>query len=311
MDRPLQLYNTFTRKKEEFRPANPPQVLMYNCGPTVYDSFHIGNARNFVVVDVLRRYLQYKGYKVKFVQNLTDIDDKIIRRAQESNCSAEEIATKYTNFYFEKAAALGIRNADVHPKATDHVKPIIAMIRRLIEKEKAYERGGNVYFRVRSFDSYGRLSGRNLDDLKEGARVEVDERKDDPLDFALWKAAKPGEPSWESPWGKGRPGWHIECSVMSMTHLGETIDLHCGGQDLIFPHHENERAQSEAVTGKTFVRHWFHNGFLNVNAEKMSKSLGNFFTIEEVLQHYDALTVRFFLLGAHYRHPLDFSDSNL
>jgi cysteinyl-tRNA synthetase len=309
---PLRVYNTATRAKEVFEPLSPPRVLFYNCGPTVYDFFHIGNARNFVVMDVIRRHLRHRGYQVKFVQNLTDIDDKIIRRANEEGKRATEIAETYTRYYFEKAALLGVEPADVNPKATEHVPQIIALVRRLIDRRLAYvTRTGDVYYRVRAFGHYGELSGRNVDDLREGARVEPGEEKDDPLDFALWKSSKPGEPTWDSPWGPGRPGWHIECTAMIHTHLGETIDIHAGGSDLIFPHHENERAQSMGATGRPYVRYWLHNGFLNIEGEKMSKSLGNFRTIEDVLRAYSPLVVRFFLLGAHYRNPLDFSRENL
>jgi len=297
--------------KEEFVPLNPPHVLFYNCGPTVYDYFHLGNARNFVVADIIRRHLEYRGYKVRLVQNITDIDDKIIKRANEESIPANEVAEKYTKVFFEQCRALGIRRADLYPKATENIPQMLDLIKRLIDKGHAYVSDGDVYFSVRSFPTYGQLSGKNIDELLEGARVEVDERKKDPLDFALWKNAKPGEPAWDSPWGQGRPGWHIECSAMSLAHLGESIDIHSGGTDLIFPHHENERAQSEAATGKTFVKYWVHNGFLNINTQKMSKSLGNFFTIDQVLAHYDPLTVKFFLLSAHYRHPLDYNEENM
>jgi len=307
----LKIYNTITREKEDFVPLNPPHVLYYNCGPTVYDYFHIGNARNFVVADTIRRYLEYRGFKVRFIQNLTDIDDKIIKKAKEEGITAKEVAEKYTAVYFEQTGKLGIRTADMHPKATENIPQMHALIKTLIEKGHAYVVDGDVYFSVRSFPSYGSLSGKNIEDLQEGARVDVDERKKDPLDFALWKAAKPGEPAWESPWGPGRPGWHIECSAMSIAHLGESIDIHSGATDLIFPHHENERAQSEAATGKPFVKYWLHNGFLNINNQKMSKSLGNFFTINQVLERYDPLSVKFFLLSAHYRHPLDYTEENM
>jgi cysteinyl-tRNA synthetase len=307
----VKIYNTITRAKEEFKPLDPPHVLMYNCGPTVYDYFHIGNARNFVVADTIRRYLEYRGFKVRFVQNITDIEDKIINRANKEGVSAQEIATKYTKIFFDKCRLLGIRRANLHPKATETIPQMLELIKTLIKKGNAYEVDGDVYFSVRSFPSYGSLSGKNLEELQEGARVEVDARKKDPLDFALWKASKPGEPSWQSPWGSGRPGWHIECSAMSMAFLGESIDIHSGGADLVFPHHENERAQSEAATGKPFVKYWVHNGYLNINSEKMSKSLGNFFTIDQVLERFDPLTLKFFLLSAHYRHPLDFNEENL
>ncbi|MBN1901728.1 cysteine--tRNA ligase [Candidatus Sumerlaeota bacterium] len=307
----MKIYNTITRSKEEFKPLNPPNALMYNCGPTVYDYFHIGNARNFVVADTIRRYLEYRGFKVRFVQNITDIDDKIINRAKKEGVAAQEIATRFTRIFFEKCRLLGVRRADLHPKATETIPQMQELIKTLIKKKHAYVIDGDVYFSVRSFPSYGKLSGKNLEELQEGARVEVDARKKDPLDFALWKSAKPGEPSWESPWGPGRPGWHIECSAMVMAFLGESIDIHSGGVDLVFPHHENERAQSEAATGKPFVKYWVHNGYLNINSEKMSKSLGNFFTIDQVLERFDPLTLKFFLLSAHYRHPIDFNDENL
>lgn len=307
----LKIYNTATRQKEDFAPQHPPDVTMYNCGPTVYDYFHIGNARNFVVVDTVRRYLEHLGYRVRFVQNLTDVDDKIINRANERNQPWNQVAERFTGEYFRNADELGIRRADVHPRATDHIPQMIELIQKLEKAGLAYAANGDVYYRVRAFGKYGELSGKNVDDLQEGARVDVGEQKEDPLDFALWKAAKPGEPSWESPWGPGRPGWHIECSAMSMQHLGETIDIHSGGHDLIFPHHENERAQSMGATGKPFVRYWLHNGFLTIDKVKMAKSLGNFFTINEVLAKYAPSVVRFYLLSAHYRHPLDYSDAAL
>ncbi|MEI7635527.1 MAG: cysteine--tRNA ligase [bacterium] len=303
----LKIYNTASRQKEDFAPQNPPVVTMYNCGPTVYDFFHIGNARNFVVVDTVRRYLRHRGFQVRFAQNFTDIDDKIIRRALETGEPWDALAQRFIGEYFKAADALGIERADIHPRATDHIPQMITLAERLIARGSAYERGGDVYYRVRSFNGYGELSGRDINDLLEGARVEVGEQKDDPLDFALWKASKPGEPSWPSPWGPGRPGWHIECSAMCMSHLGETIDIHSGGSDLVFPHHENERAQSMGATGKPFVCYWLHNGFLTINTEKMSKSLGNFSTINEALEKFPAAAVRFYLLSAHYRHPLDYS----
>jgi len=308
---PLQIYSTLTRRKEAFQPLEPGKVRMYNCGPTVNNYFHVGNARNFVVADMIRRYLEYRGYHVTFVQNITDIEDKIIARAREEGCTAEEIAEKYTKVFFDSAARLGVREADHHPRATEYVGKMVALIKKLESKGFAYAVDGDVYFRVSRFADYGKLSGRKLEDLLSGARVEVSEKKESPGDFALWKAAKEGEPSWPSPWGKGRPGWHIECSVMAMDLLGETFDIHMGGTDLIFPHHENEIAQSEAATGKPFARFWVHNGFLNINGEKMSKSLGNFFTINQVLEKFEAPVVRYFLLSAHYRVPLDFSDSAL
>ncbi|NQU43921.1 cysteine--tRNA ligase, partial [bacterium] len=275
----LHVYNTFTRSKEPFEPLEAGKVRMYNCGPTVYDYFHIGNARNFVCADVIRRHLEYRGYQVTFVQNITDIEDKIINKAKAEGVTAKEIAEKYTKIFFESAAALGVRRADHHPKATEYVDKMVALVKGLEEKGYAYTSDGDVYFRVLAFKDYGRLSGRKLDDMLSGARVEISQKKEHPGDFVLWKAAKEGEPSWPSPWGDGRPGWHLECSVMSMDLLGDTFDIHMGGADLTFPHHENEIAQSEAATGKPFVRYWMHNGFLNVDGEKMSKSLGNFFTI--------------------------------
>lgn len=309
---PIQVYNTLTRKKEPFEPLNPPTVLWYNCGPTVYDYFHIGNARNFVVFDTVRRYLEYRGYKVRFAQNLTDIDDKIIRRANEQGVSASEIASRYSASYFDHAAKLCVRRADTHPKATENIAAIVQFICGLIDKGFAYEANGSVYFRIARFAEYGKLSGNKLDELKEGARVDLDPNKESPIDFDLWKAAKPGEPAWDSPWGAGRPGWHIECSAMCLHHLGETIDIHSGGADLVFPHHENEIAQSEALNGKTFVRYWLHNGFLTIRSEsgdeeKMSKSLGNDMKINTVLEKFDPMAVRAFLLSAHYRSPLVYS----
>ncbi len=307
----IRIFNTATRAKEVFEPQSPDQVTMYNCGPTVYDYFHVGNARNFVVVDAIRSHLKYRGYKVKFVQNFTDIDDKIIKRANENNEPWDELAERFIAAYFRNADALGVQRADVHPKATEYIPQQIELVEKLIERGLAYNKNGDVYFRVREFKAYGELSGKNIDDLLEGARVELGDIKEDPLDFALWKSVKPGEPSWDSPWGKGRPGWHLECSAMSMAILGETIDIHSGGVDLVFPHHENERAQSCGCTGKPFVKYWMHNGFLTIDKQKMSKSLGNFFTIDQVLERYDAGTVRFYLLSGHYRHPLDYSEAAL
>lgn len=307
----LQIYNTLSRKKESFEPLNPPNVTIYNCGPTVYDHFHIGNARNFVVMDIIRQYLVYRGYHVRFIQNLTDIDDKIIHRANEEGVLFQDITDRYIPCYFEDAEKLRIHKADYHPRATEHIGDIINLIQRLIDQGLAYESEGSVYYSVRSFKEYGKLSGRSLDDLLEGARVEINESKRDPLDFALWKLAKPAEPSWSSPWGEGRPGWHIECSAMAMKHLGESIDIHSGGTDLTFPHHENEIAQCEGVTHVPFARYWMHNGFLNIDGNKMSKSLGNFRKVDEILEHYPAPVIRYFLLSAHYRHPLDLSEDAL
>ena len=303
----MQIYNSMTRKKEPFVPLHEGKVGIYACGPTVYNFFHIGNARPFIVFDVLRRYLEYRGYEVTFVQNFTDIDDKMIRRANEEGVTVAEIAERYIAEYFTDAKALGIRPATVHPRATEHIPQIIALIQRLIDKGLAYESQGDVYYRVRAFPSYGCLCGQNLEDLESGARVSVDEVKEDPLDFALWKAQKPGEPAWESPWGMGRPGWHIECSAMSTTYLGETFDIHGGGKDLLFPHHENEIAQTSGATGKPYVRYWMHNGFINIDNEKMSKSKGNFFTVRDISREFDLEAVRLFMLSAHYRSPINFS----
>lgn len=307
----IRLYNTLTRQKEILEPREPGHIKMYVCGPTTYNFIHLGNARPLVVFDTVRRYLMYRGYKVTYVQNFTDVDDKIINRAREDGSDALSLAEKYINEYFKDAEALAVLPADVHPRVSEHMEDIIRMIEGLITRGHAYTVDGDVYFRVSSFPGYGKLSGRSLDEMMAGARVEVDERKEEPVDFALWKAAKPGEPSWDSPWGPGRPGWHIECSVMSMKYLGETLDIHGGGADLIFPHHENEIAQSEAYTGKTFVRYWMHNGFITVNREKMSKSLGNFFLLRDILARYSGRVVRFYLLATQYRSPLDFDDSKL
>ncbi|WP_089282891.1 cysteine--tRNA ligase [Anaerovirgula multivorans] len=303
----MKLYNTLTRKKEKFIPITPGEIKMYACGPTVYNYFHIGNARTFMVFDAMRRYFEYRGYKVTFVQNFTDIDDKIINRAKEENVTALQISEKYIEEYFKDAGSLGIRRADIHPKVTDNVKEIITFIEALIEKGFAYEIVGDVYFDVSRFKDYGKLKKQSLEELQAGARVEVNEHKKNPLDFALWKAAKPDEPSWESPWGLGRPGWHIECSAMAQKYLGETIDIHGGGGDLVFPHHENEIAQSEACTGKPFANYWLHVGYLNIDNKKMSKSLNNFFTPREIAEEFDLESLRFFMLSAHYRNPLNFS----
>ena len=304
----MKLFNTMTRRKEEFEPVEQGKVKIYACGPTVYNFFHIGNARPFIIFDTLRRYLEYTGLNVTFVQNFTDVDDKMIARAAEEQVSLKALGERYIAAYFEDAQGLGIRPATVHPKATEHIGDIIKLVSRLIEKGHAYEVGGDVYFDVSSFPAYGKLSGQSPEDRMAGARIDVTEKKRNPEDFALWKAAKPGEDSWDSPWGKGRPGWHIECSAMSMRYLGETIDIHGGGQDLIFPHHENEIAQSEAATGKPFARYWMHNGYINVDNEKMSKSKGNFFTVRDISQKYDLLVVRLFMLSAHYRNPVNFSE---
>jgi len=304
----LKLYNTMTRRKEEFVPVEPGRVKIYACGPTVYNFFHIGNARPFIIFDTLRRYFEYIGYDVTFVQNFTDVDDKMIARAAEEKTTLRELGERFIKAYFEDAQGLGIRPATVHPKATEHIGDIIKLVSQLIEKGHAYEVDGDVYFDVSSFPGYGKLSGQSPEERMAGARIDVTDKKRNPEDFALWKAAKPGEDSWDSPWGKGRPGWHIECSAMSMRYLGETIDIHGGGQDLIFPHHENEIAQSEAATGKPFARYWMHNGYINVDNEKMSKSKGNFFTVRDISKKYDLLVVRLFMLSAHYRNPINFSE---
>lgn len=303
----MQLYNTMSGKKEEFYTCEPGKVKMYACGPTVYNFFHVGNARCFVVFDMLRRYLEYRGYEVTFVQNFTDIDDKVIRRANEEGVSYSEIAHRYIDEYFTDAKGLGVRPATVHPLATENMDMILSIVKTLVDNGHAYPVNGDVYFRTRSFRDYGKLSGMLIEDLESGARIDVSEQKEDPLDFALWKAAKPGEPSWDSPWGKGRPGWHIECSAMVRRYLGDTIDIHCGGQDLIFPHHENEIAQSECCTGKPFAHFWLHNGYINIDNRKMSKSLGNFFTVREIAEKYGYMPIRFFILSSHYRSPINFS----
>ncbi|NMA66069.1 MAG: cysteine--tRNA ligase [Clostridiaceae bacterium] len=307
----MKLYNTLTRRKEEFVPLKENKVTMYSCGPTVYNYFHIGNARPFIVFDVLRRFLKYCGYDVTFVQNFTDIDDKLIRKANEEGTTVAEIAERYIKEYFIDAEGLGIQKADIHPRATENIKEIIEFIETLIEKGYAYEVDGDVYFRAKRFEEYGKLSHFHIDELEAGARIGVDERKQDAMDFALWKAQKPGEPAWDSPWGPGRPGWHIECSVMANKYLGETIDIHSGGVDLIFPHHENEIAQSEAANEKPFARYWLHNAFLNIDNQKMSKSLGNFFTVRDASKHYDYEVIRFFMLSAHYRNPINYSADQL
>ena len=303
----MRIYNTLSRKKEEFVPLEPGKVRIYACGPTVYNYIHIGNARPICVFDVLRRYLEYRGYEVKFVQNFTDIDDKLIKKANEEGITVAEVAERYIAEYKKDAEGLGVRPANVHPRATEVVDKIIEIVSHLVEKGYAYESNGDVYFRVHKFEDYGKLSHMPIEDLEAGSRVDVSEIKEDPLDFALWKAAKPGEPYWESPWGKGRPGWHIECTAMIQKHLGETIDIHCGGQDLTFPHHEDEIAQGECCTGKPYARYWMHNGFINVDNQKMSKSLGNFFTVRDIAKEFDLEAVRMFMLGAQYRSPINFS----
>jgi cysteinyl-tRNA synthetase len=307
----VKIYNTLTGRKEEFIPLIPNKAKLYACGVTVYDHCHIGHARSAIVFDVIRRYLKYKGFDVTYVRNFTDIDDKIINRAKQEGITWDEVARKYTNEYYKDMDMLGVGRADVEPKATEHIEEMINIVSGLIDKGYAYEVDGNVYFAVDTFPGYGKLSKRDKEEMVAGARVEVDERKKKPLDFALWKKSKEGEPSWGSPWGLGRPGWHIECTAMSIKHLGESFDIHGGGADLLFPHHENEIAQSEAFTGKPFARYWIHNGFITIDKEKMSKSFGNFFTIKEVLDKFDPEVVRFFLLSTHYRSPIEFSDEQL
>ncbi|MDK2824402.1 MAG: cysteinyl-tRNA synthetase [Clostridia bacterium] len=311
MDSSLHVYNTLTKQKEVFVPKEKDHVRMYVCGPTTYNFIHLGNARPIVVFDTIRRYLEYSGYKVTYIQNFTDVDDKIINKANEEGESPIKLAARYINEYFIDADKLKVKRADVHPKVSEHMDVIIDFVRELEEKGYAYEVDGDVYFSVRKFADYGKLSGRSLDDLLAGARVEVDQRKKDPLDFALWKKAKAGEPAWDSPWGPGRPGWHIECSAMSNKYLGQEIDIHGGGYDLVFPHHENEIAQTEALLDVPMARYWLHNGFITVNQEKMSKSLGNFFLLREILAKFDPMVVRFYLLSTHYRSPLDFDDEKL
>ena len=305
----MKLYNTLTRKKEEFVPLVPGEVKMYVCGPTVYNFFHIGNGRTFIVFDTVRRYFEYRGYKVKFIQNFTDIDDKMIKRANEEKITVKEVGDKYIKEYYTDADALNIERATVNPRATEYIDDIIEFVSALIEKGYAYEVDGDVYFRTKKFDGYGKLSGKNIEELQVGAsqRVSLDERKEDPMDFAIWKAQKPGEPAWKCPWGMGRPGWHIECSCMAKKLLGDTIDIHAGGMDLEFPHHENEIAQSEALTGKPFANYWLHSAYVMVDKQKMSKSLNNFFTARDVLKEYDSDVIRFFMLSAHYRTQINFS----
>jgi cysteinyl-tRNA synthetase len=307
----LRLYNTLSRSKEDFVPREEGKVFMYVCGPTVYNHIHIGNARTFLSFDLIRRYLEHRGFDVDFVQNITDVDDKIIRAANEEGVPAADVAARYTDAFLSAMAALGVEPPTAQPRATETIPEMITMVERLIETGHAYVVDGDVYFSVRSFPGYGKLSGRDIDELESGSRVDVDERKQDPLDFALWKSAKPGEPHWPSPWGEGRPGWHLECSVMSEMQLGLPFDIHGGATDLIFPHHENELAQSEAATGRPFVRYWMHGGLLQVNSEKMSKSLGNFLLLKDVLETYPAPVVRLLMLQTHYRSPLDFSTDRL
>ncbi len=303
----MKVYNTLTRKKEELVPITPGEIKMYACGPTVYNYIHIGNARPLCIFDILRRYLEYRGYKVTFVQNFTDIDDKIIRRANEEHVDFSEISERYIKEFWTDADGLNVRHATINPKATENIDAIIQIISTLIEKGYAYEAQGDVYFSTEKFKDYGKLSHQPLEDLEAGARIMVGEVKREPMDFAVWKAAKPGEPAWDSPWGKGRPGWHIECSAMNWRYLGDTIDIHCGGQDLIFPHHENEIAQSECFTGKPFAHYWMHNGYINVDNVKMSKSLGNFFTVRDVAEKYGYEPIRYLLISAQYRSPINYS----
>lgn len=307
IDTKLYLYNTLTRSKQEFVPIKPGEVKMYSCGPTVYNFFHIGNARPFIIFDTLRRYLEYKGYKVDFVQNFTDVDDKMINKANELGISVKQLADEYIAEYFTDAQGLGIKKATVHPRATENIDAIIELVSELEKRGYAYNVDGNVYYRTKKFKDYGKLSHQPLEDLESGARIDINEDKEDPMDFALWKKQKPGEPAWESPWGMGRPGWHIECSAMANRYLDKTIDIHSGGQDLIFPHHENEIAQSEAANGCCFANYWIHNGYINVDNKKMSKSLGNFFTVRDVAKEFDYEVIRFFMLSAHYRSPINFS----
>ncbi|CAM3895261.1 cysteine--tRNA ligase [Alkalicoccus chagannorensis] len=307
----IQLYNTLTRKKEVFEPIEPGRISMYVCGPTVYNYIHIGNARPAVVFDMVRRYFEYRGYDVDYVSNFTDVDDKIIKAAEEMGEDVMEIAEKFIAAFHEDTGALGVKQADRHPRVTETMPEIIDFIHRLIDKGYAYESQGDVYFRTRKFDDYGQLSHQSIDDLQAGARIEVGDKKEDPLDFVLWKAAKEKEIAWESPWGEGRPGWHIECSAMVKKYLGDTIDIHAGGQDLSFPHHENEIAQSEALNEKRMANYWIHNGYINVDNEKMSKSLGNFILVHDIIRTFDPEVVRFFIVNAHYRSPINFSDEQL
>lgn len=308
----LKVYNTLTKKKEEFIPIDPPNVKMYVCGITPYDETHLGHGRAYVTFDLIRRYLEESDFKVEYIQNITDIDDKIIKKAQKEGKTIQQIAEKYTKAYFDVMEKLNVEKAGRCPKATEHIAEMIIWIGGLIDREYAYIVDGNVYYAVDKFKDYGKLSKRKKKDLLAGARVKVDERKRNPLDFALWKSAKEGEPSWDSPWGRGRPGWHIECSIMSTKYFGEQFDIHGGGRDLIFPHHENEIAQSEARTGKVpWVKYWVHNGFVNINTQKMSKSLGNFFTLKDIFKKFDPMVVRFFLLSTHYRSPINYSDQEL
>jgi cysteinyl-tRNA synthetase len=307
----IQIYNTLTRRKEVFQPIEENKVKMYVCGPTVYNYIHIGNARPAIVFDTVRKYFEFRGYEVNFVSNFTDVDDKLIRAANELGVDVPTVAQRFIDAYFEDVTALGCSRADVHPRVTESIDIIIEFIQSLIEKGYAYESGGDVYYKTRSFKEYGKLSHQSIDELRSGARIEIGEKKQDALDFVLWKAAKEGEIFWDSPWGKGRPGWHIECSAMVKKYLGDTIDIHAGGQDLSFPHHENEIAQSEAFTGKTFANYWMHNGYINIDNEKMSKSLGNFVLVHDIIKQYDPQLIRFFMLSVHYRHPINYSEELL
>ncbi|GIN72227.1 cysteine--tRNA ligase [Bacillus sp. J14TS2] len=307
----IQIYNTLTRKKETFQPMEAGKVKMYVCGPTVYNYIHIGNARPAIVFDSVRRYLEYRGYEVQFVSNFTDVDDKLIKTAKELKSDVPAIAEKFIQAYFEDVSALGCKEADFHPRVTENMDEIIEFIDLLVQKGYAYESAGDVYYRTRKFADYGKLSHQSIDDLKMGARIQVGEKKEDELDFALWKAAKEGEIAWDSPWGRGRPGWHIECSAMAKKYLGDTIDIHAGGQDLAFPHHENEIAQTEALTEEPFANYWMHNGYININNEKMSKSLGNFVLVHDILKKVDPQVLRFFMLSVHYRNPINFNDELL
>ena len=307
----MKIFNTMTRSKEEFKPLEEGKVKMYVCGPTVYNYIHVGNARPFIIFDTLRRYLEYRGYEVTYVQNFTDVDDKIIKRGHEENIPPEEVAKKYIEEYFVDADGLGIKRATVHPQVTNNIEEIIEFVKELEDKGYAYAVNGDVYFDTQKFNDYGKLSGIKQDELEAGSRIEVNDQKRHPMDFVLWKAKKEGEPGWMSPWGEGRPGWHIECSVMSRRYLGDTIDIHAGGQDLKFPHHENKIAQSEARSGKTFSNYWMHNEYININNEKMSKSKGNFFTVRDISKLYDLEIVRLFMLSTHYRNPINFSDEIL
>ncbi|MEH7452111.1 cysteine--tRNA ligase [Gottfriedia acidiceleris] len=307
----IQIYNTLTRNKEDFKPIEEGKVKMYVCGPTVYNYIHIGNARPAIVFDTVRRYFEYRGYEVNYVSNFTDVDDKLIKAANELGSDVPTIADRFINAYFEDVQELGCKTATNHPRVMDNMDIIIEFIDELVKKGYAYESEGDVYFKTKEFDGYGKLSHQSIEDLRIGERIEVGEKKEDPLDFALWKAAKPGEIFWESPWGKGRPGWHIECSAMAKKYLGETIDIHAGGQDLSFPHHENEIAQSEALSGKTFSNYWMHNGYINIDNEKMSKSLGNFVLVHDIIKIVDPMLLRFFMLSVHYRHPINYSEELL